>query len=168
MGIIEIISDVFDALGKAGQIALVVIVVGILFFGAVLPIASMAWENRKEIANEAENLAEIGVEGGLAVYEASKVYCEIDDTLLFQLRPNTIESYMLNNVEPRERTILGNWKDSGDITACEIKILDENIDDIYKDRLNLKSVTKSIVGCNLVECLDKYKIIENLDSENAD
>ena len=106
MGIIEMITDIFEAAGKAGQIAIIVFVVGILFFGAVLPIASMAWENRNEIAKEAEDLAEIGVDAGLGVYEASKVYCEIDETLLSQLRPNTIASYMLNNVEPMDRMIL--------------------------------------------------------------
>jgi hypothetical protein len=172
VGVLDIIDDVFNAIGTAGKIAITVFVILLIIFLVVIPIASMTWDKKDEIveeteriAEEVEDVAETVKEVTPQVFEAAQTICELDETVLTQLRPNTIESYMLNNVGSLERTILENWRDTGEITACELKILDENIDDYYKERLNLKSVSKSIVGCNLVDCLEKYKVIENLDSQ---
>ncbi len=164
MGIFETIGDVIQDIGKAGQIALFIFGILLIIFFAVIPIASMTWDNREEIVRESEGIGETIKNVAPEVFEGAKVYCELDETILSQLSPNTIGSYMLNNVKPRERMILENWRDTGEITACEINILNKNIDENYKKNLNLKSVIKSIVGCNLVDCLDKYKVLENIDS----
>ncbi len=166
MGILDIISDIAQAIPTAFKIALIVFVGLVLFFGVVIPVGITTWENRDDIAERSEDIVDTVKEAAPPVLEGAKAFCEIDDTLLSQLRPNTIDSYMINNADPTSKAILESWGDSGEITACELKILDENLDDSYKRTLNLKSITKSIVGCNLVDCIDKYKIIEHLENEN--
>lgn len=173
LGVTDIIDDVVGAIGTAGQIAIVAFIVIVIVLFVIVPIASMTWDNKEEVVEETERIveqvedvAEIVKEVAPQVFEAAQIICELDETLEAQLRPNTIESYMLNNVDSLSRKILENWKDTGKITACELKILEENIDEYYQQRLNLKSVSKSIIGCNLVDCLEKYKVIENLDSQN--
>lgn len=165
MGILDTISEIISSLGTIGQVALIIGVIAFLIIYVVIPIALIGWNSRTEIVNEVQDITEAVKDVAPEVLEAAKTYCELDQTVLNQLRPNTIGSYMLNNVGERERMILENWKETGNITACEIKILDENIDDLYKERLNLKSVTKSLVGCNLIDCLEKYKIIEEQNSQ---
>lgn len=172
MGISEIIDSASNGVIAGITIAVIVFVVVLLIIYAVIPIGTIALENKEEIAEEAghiveevEDVAETVKDVAPQIFEAAQTICELDETVLSQLRPNTIESYMLNNVDSLSRMILENWRDTGEITACELKILEENIDDYYKERLNLKSVSKSIVGCNLVECLEKYKVIENLDPQ---
>jgi len=165
MGILDIISDIAQAIPTVLKIALIVFVGLVLFFGVVIPLGITTWENRDDIAERTEDIVDYVKETVPPVLESAKVFCEIDDIVLSQLKHNTIGSYMINNAEPTSKAILENWRDTGEITACELKILDENLDDSYKKTLNLKSVTKSIVGCNLVDCIEKYKIIENLENE---
>lgn len=160
-----VFSEIADAVSSGIKYGVFAIIVIILIFVVVIPIASMTYENREEISDKVEEVKELGTDVAPQIFDAAKIMCEIDDTVLSQLKPNTIESYMLNNVEPEERIILENWKKTGKITACEIKILDENLSQYYKDSLNLKSASKSIVGCNLVDCFDKYQIIDSIESQ---
>ena len=78
-------------------------------------------------------------------------YCAIPDLVLEAIQP-----FMLNNVDNKTRDILLKIKDEEKITSCEIKILDDNLTPIYKSNLNYKSINPKVLGCNLLDCVEKY------------
>lgn len=86
--------------------------------------------------------------------DAGKVLC--DPTGLIS---EAIEPYMLNNVNNETKDILLKLKDGQKITACEIKTLDENLIPLYKSKINFKIINPKILGCNLLDCVEKYDLV---------
>lgn len=88
--------------------------------------------------------------------DAGITYCSVPDLVLEAIQP-----FMLENVNDETRDVLLKIKDGQNITACEIKILDENLTPIYKSNLNFKSINPKVLGCNLLDCAEKYNLIPN-------
>lgn len=86
--------------------------------------------------------------------DAGITYCAIPDLVLDAIQP-----FMLENVNDETKNVLLKIKDGKKITSCEIKILDENLTPIYKSNLNYKSINPKVLGCNLLDCIEKYDLI---------
>ena len=127
----------------------------ILFFtGSIDPIVETVVSTKTMIENTVPVIEDAVVDNKQAWIDAGKVLCDPSGFVLDAIQP-----YMLLNVNDETRDVLLKIKDGKKITSCEIKILDENLTPIYKSNLNFKSISPKVLGCNLIDCVEKHDLI---------
>ena len=138
------------------EVGLVSIILGslfilILFTTGVIDQVVKTTVDTKAMIEDITPVIEDAIEDNAQTFvDAGKVLCDPSSLVLDAIRP-----YMLLNVNNETRDVLLKIKDDQKITSCEIKILDENLTPIYKSNLNFKSINPKVLGCNLIDCVEK-------------
>ena len=117
-------------------------VVLMLYVGslAISEVAEVVIENPKPFIDAGETL----IETAPKILDAVNTMCKVDEIFV-----NAIDESMLRNVPEDAREILLLLQNGTEIDTCQVKILEEGLTAMQKNRINFKTL-----GCNIADCLN--------------
>ena len=158
MGIAEIV------IGKV-QVILYVIV-GIFL---IISVFSYLSENQEQNIKMGQDTIHMIKNTAPDVINAAQTVCNLDEIVLSEIKTNEIDKSMLGWSTNQTNKILEKWATTDKVETCEVVLMNELLGDSetennWRNKIGLNKAIKN-QACTVIECFDKYGVIEYLKKQ---